>query len=138
MQDENNYKKLEELAKEKNIEIYKISAVTGEGLNPLFNHVAEVLKKLPKEDIVDIEDRVVYTLEDEADEFEIEIIDGEFVVSGPAVERLMGRVNIGDNESYHYMEKMLKKIGIEQALRDKGVKEGDTVKLLDWVFEWYE
>ena len=138
MQDENNYKKLEELAKEKNIEIYKISAVTGEGLNPLFNHVAEVLKKLPKEDIVDVEDRVVYTLEDEADEFEIEIIDGEFVVSGPAVERLMGRVNIGDNESYHYMEKMLKKIGIEQALRDKGVKEGDTVKLLDWVFEWYE
>ena len=138
MQDENNYKKLEELAKEKNIEIYKISAVTGEGLNPLFNHVAEVLKKLPKEDIVDVEDRVVYTLEDESDEFEIEIIDGEFVVSGPAVERLMGRVNIGDNESYHYMEKMLKKIGIEQALRDKGVKEGDTVKLLDWVFEWYE
>ncbi len=138
MQDENNYKKLEELAKEKNIEIYKISAVTGEGLNPLFNHVAEVLKKLPKEDIVDVEDRVVYTLEDEADEFEIEIIDGEFVVIGPAVERLMGRVNIGDNESYHYMEKMLKKIGIEQALRDKGVKEGDTVKLLDWVFEWYE
>lgn len=138
MQDENNYKKLEELAKEKNIEIYKISAVTGEGLNPLFNHVAEVLKKLPKEDIVDVEDRVVYTLEDEADEFEIEIIDGEFVVTGPVVERLMGRVNIGDNESYHYMEKMLKKIGIEQALRDKGVKEGDTVKLLDWVFEWYE
>ncbi len=138
MQDENNYKKLEELAKEKNIEIYKISAVTGEGLNPLFNHVAEVLKKLPKEDIVDVEDRVVYTLEEEADEFEIDIIDGEFVVSGPAVERLMGRVNIGDNESYHYMEKMLKKIGIEQALRDKGVKEGDTVKLLDWVFEWYE
>ena len=100
--------------------------------------MAEVLKKLPKEDIVDVEDRVVYTLEDEADEFEIEIIDGEFVASGPAVERLMGRVNIGDNESYHYMEKMLKKIGIEQALRDKGVKEGDTVKLLDWVFEWYE
>ncbi|MCR5186374.1 MAG: GTPase ObgE [Clostridia bacterium] len=138
MQDANNYKKLEDLAKEKDIEIYKISAVTGEGLDVLFNHVAEVLKKLPKEDIVDIEDRVVYTLEDEEDEFEVEIIDGEFVVTGPAVERLMGRVNIGDNESYHYMEKMLKKIGIEQALRDKGVKEGDTVKLLDWVFEWYE
>ena len=50
----------------------------------------------------------------------------------------MGRVNIGDNESYHYMEKMLKKLGIEDALREKGVKEGDTVKLLEWVFEWYE
>jgi Obg family GTPase CgtA-like protein len=33
---------------------------------------------------------------------------------------------------------MLKKIGIEQALREKGVKEGDTVKILEWEFEWYE
>ena len=36
------------------------------------------------------------------------------------------------------MEKMLKRLGIENALREKGVKEGDTVKLLEWVFEWYE
>ncbi len=138
MQDNLNLENLEKLAKERNIEIYKISAVTGEGLNELFNHVAKIIKTLPKEEIVDIEDRIVYTLDDEEDQFTIDIIDGEFIVEGPAVERLMGRVNIGDNESYHYMEKMLKKIGIEDALREKGVKEGDTVRLLEWVFEWYE
>ena len=138
MQDDSNFKELEKLAKKEKIEIFKISAVTGEGLNELFNHVSKVLKTLPKEELYEIEDRVVYTLEEDEDEFTIDIIDGEFVVTGPACERLMGRVNIGDNESYHYMEKMLKKLGIEQALRDKGVKEGDTVKILDWVFEWYE
>lgn len=138
MQDDINMKNLENLAKEKNLEMYKISAVTGEGLNELFNHVSEIIKTLPKEEIVDIEDRIVYTLDDDSEEFTIDIVDGEFIVEGPAVERLMGRVNIGDNESYHYMEKMLKKLGIEDALREKGVKEGDTVKLLEWVFEWYE
>ena len=138
MQDEENYKALETLAKEKDLEIYKISAVTGEGLNELFNHVAKLIKTLPKEEVVEIEDRIVYTLEDEEEQFEIEVKDNEFIVTGPAVERLMGRVNIGDNESYHYMEKMLKKLGIEQALKDKGVKEGDTVKILEWEFEWYE
>ena len=138
MQDEENYKALETLAKEKDLEIYKISAVTGEGLNELFNHVAKLIKTLPKEDVVDIEERIVYTLEEEQDQFEIEVKGNEFIVTGPAVERLMGRVNIGDNESYHYMEKMLKKLGIEQALKDKGVKEGDTVKILEWEFEWYE
>ncbi len=138
MQDNSNLENLENLAKEKNMEIYKISAVTGEGLNELFNHVSEIIKTLPKEEIVDIEDRIVYTLEDEEEGFTIDIVDGEFIVEGPAVERLMGRVNIGDNESYHYMEKMLKKLGIEEALREKGVQEGDTVKLLEWVFEWYE
>lgn len=138
MQDNSNLENLENLAKEKNMEIYKISAATGEGLNELFNHVSEIIKTLPKEDVVDIEDRIVYTLEDDEEQFTIDVIDGEFIVEGPAVERLMGRVNIGDNESYHYMEKMLKKLGIEDALREKGVKEGDTVKLLEWVFEWYE
>ena len=138
MQDEENFKALEQLAKERDMEIYKISAVTGEGLNELFNHVAKLIKTLPKEDVVEVEDRIVYTLEDDKDEFEIEVNGTEFIVTGPAVERLMGRVNIGDNESYHYMEKMLKKLGIEQALKDKGVKEGDTVKILEWEFEWYE
>ncbi len=138
MQDNSNLESLEKLAKEKDMEIFKISAATGEGLNELFNHVAKIIKTLPREEIVEIEDRIVYTLEDDSEEFTIDIIDGEFLVEGPAVERLMGRVNIGDNESYHYMEKMLKRLGIENALREKGVKEGDTVKLLEWVFEWYE
>ena len=120
------------------LEIFKISAVTGEGLNELFNHVAEIIKTLPKEEVVDVEDRIVYTLEEEEEQFKVEIINGEFIVTGPAVERLMGRVNIGDNESYSYMEKMIKKIGIEDELRRKGVKEGDTVKILEWEFEWYE
>ena len=139
MQDDENYKALEKLAKENGIEVYKISAVTGEGLNELFNHVADVIKTLPKEEIVEAEDRIIYTLdEDEEEQFTIEIVKGEFIVTGPAAQRLMGRVNIGDNESYAYMEKMLKKIGITQALKDKGVKEGDTVKILEWEFEWYE
>ena len=140
MQDDENYKALEKLAKEKDMEIYKISAVTGEGLNELFNHVAKIIKTLPKEEIVEVDDRIVYTLEDDEEEqFKIEMVKpGEFIVTGPAAQRLMGRVNIGDNESYAYMEKMLKKIGITQALKDKGVKEGDTVKILEWEFEWYE
>ena len=36
------------------------------------------------------------------------------------------------------IKRTLKKLGIEQALKDKGVKEGDTVKILEWEFEWYE
>ena len=138
MQNDENYKALEKLAKEKDIKIFKISAVTGEGLNELFNYVAEIIKTLPKEDIVDVEDRVVYTLDDDEEQFTIDVINNEYIVQGPAVERLMRRVNIGDNESYAYMEKMLKKLGIETALKEKGVKEGDTVKILEWEFEWYE
>ena len=120
-------------------DFYEISAITGEGVTQLMNDIADMLKTLPKEELIDVEDRVVYTLEDDEDEFTIrEIKTGEFYVEGPAVERLMGRVNIGDNESFAYLQRMIKKLGIEEALLEKGVQEGDTVHILEWDFEWYE
>lgn len=138
MQDEEDCLELEKLAKNKDLEFFRISAVTGEGLVELMNYVSEVVKTIPKEDIFESDERVVYTLEEDKDEFTVEeIAEGEFYVSGPAVERLMGRVNIGDNESFAYLQKMLKKLGIEDALKEKGVCEGDTVKILDWHFEYY-
>ena len=138
MQDNSLYQEVEEMAKEKGIEIFKISAATGEGIKELIGEISKLLKELPKEETIEAsEERVVYTLKEDKDEFEIEIIDGEYVVSGPAVERLMGRVNIQDNESMHYFQKQLSQLGIEAKLKAMGIKEGDSVKILEWEFEWY-
>ena len=106
MQDENLYKELEKVAKENDMEIFKISAATGEGVSDLIKHVASVLKTLPKEDLIEIEDRKVYTLEDK-DEYTITREDGMFVIRGEAVEKVMRRVNIADNESLYYFQKSL-------------------------------
>ena len=138
MQDENLYKDLEKLAKKEKIEIYKISAATGEGIDELMKHVAEVLKTLPKEDLIEIEEKVTYTLEDKKDEWTVRKENNEFIVEGKAVERLMGRINIEDNESMYYLQKSLKNMGIEDKLKELGVKEGDTVRLADWELEWYD
>ncbi len=138
MQDEELYKKLEKLAKENNMEIYKVSAATNQGLDELFKHVAEILKELPKEDLIDVEEKVVYTLDEKDEGFNVEVINGEFVVTGRAIERLMGRINVEDNESMNYLQKCMRKMGIDDALRAKGIREGDSVVLDDWEFEWYE
>ena len=138
MQDDTNLKKLEELAKKEKLELFKISSVTGEGVEQLIDHVTEVLKTLPKEELVEIEDRVVYTLKDKDQEWEAYEEDGVFYVKGRAVDRLMGRINIEDNESMYYLQKCLKNMGIEDKLKELGVCEGDTVKISDWELEWYE
>ena len=135
MQDENLYKELEKVAKENNMEIFKISAATGEGVSELIKHVAEVLKTLPKEDLIEIEDRKVYTLEDK-DEYTITKEDGMFVVRGEAVGRIMRRVNIEDNESLYYFQKSLDNLGVNQKLKKMGIKEGDIVKIDDYELEW--
>jgi GTP-binding protein len=137
MQDENLLKELEEFAKNNNIEMFEISAVIGNGIDNLMNRVVEVLKTLPKEELIEVEERMVYTLEDK-NEFSVTKEGEEYIVEGPAVERLMGRINIGDNESMHYFQKVIRQLGIEDELKKKGVKEGDTVKFLEWEFEWYQ
>lgn len=139
MQDENLYNDLEKLAKENNMEIFKISAVTGEGISELLKRVSQVLKELPKEDLYDeVEDKKVYTLQEEQEGFTIKREDGIFVVDGPAVDRVMRRVNLDDNESMYYFQKCLDSLGVNQKLKEAGVQEGDTVNICGWELEWYD
>ena len=111
IQDDEGVKELEELAKKEGLEIFKISGVTGEGVTELLNRVSEVLKTLPKEDIVEPEERVVYTLEEGKDEWTIRKEGEMFIIEGKAINRLMGRINIDDNESMYYFQKNLKIMG---------------------------
>lgn len=138
MQDSSLYQTLENLAKEKGLEIFKISAVTGQGLKELFQRVSEVLKTLPKEELEGSSEKVIYTLKEDREEFSVQVVDGEYIVTGPAIDRLMSRVNIEDNESLSYFQKVLEQIGVNAKLKQMNVKEGDTIKLNDWEFEWYD
>ena len=139
MQDENLYNDLEKLAKKNNIEIFKISAVTGEGISELLKRVSQVLKELPKEELYDeVEDKKVYTLQEEQEGYTIKKKDGIFVVDGPAVDRVMRRVNLEDNESMYYFQKCLDSLGVNQKLKEAGVQEGDTVNICGWELEWYD
>ena len=136
MQDSTLYEKLEKLAKEKGLEIFKISAATGEGLKELMHEVANVLKTLPKEQIVEATaPKKVYRLEEE-EPYTITRKDDMFVVDGPAIRELMRKVNMEDNESLYYFQKRLSELGVNQKLKDAGVQEGDTVKVFDYLLEW--
>lgn len=138
MQDDTGFKELEKIAQKENLEIYKISGVTGEGVSELLDRVSSILKTLPKEEIVEEAEKKVYTLEEDENEFTVRKEGEIFVVEGKAVNRLMGRINIDDNESMYYFQKKLKELGIEEELKKQGIREGDYVKMLNWTFEWFE
>ncbi len=137
VQDETLLKELEELAKKEKLEFFKISGVTGEGVESLINRVEQALKELPHEELVEEEEKIVYTLE-ETEDFTVTKEKGKFLVEGKAVYRIMSRVNMDDNESLYYFHKCLENTGINSKLKEMGIQEGDIVKMLDWEFEWYQ
>ena len=135
---EEYYHELEKVAEKLHLEIFKISSATGEGIDILLDYVSKQLKLLPKEDIYEDEDKIVYTLDEDKDDFSITRINNEFEVKGKAIEKVIRRINIDDNESMYYLHKKLVILGIEQALKEKGIKEGDIVRISNYEFEWYE
>ena len=88
--------------------------------------------------MIDVNQRKVYKLEEDKDDFEIVKEDDMYVVIGPAVEKLMSRVNLEDTESMYYFQRKLDELGVNEALKKAGVKDGDTVKVVDWELEWYD
>ena len=138
MQDENLYLELEKLAKEKGLEIYKISAASKQGVKELLARVSEVLKTLPKEDLVEVEEiKKVYTLEDKED-ITVKKEGGMYIVCGDVITKLMRTVNLEDNESLHYFHRRLNELGVNDRLRSLGIKDGDLVQISDWELEWEE
>ena len=129
---------LEKLAEKNNMEFFKISSVTGEGVEKLLDYVSQLIKTLPKEELVQKEERMVYILEDEKEKFTITKEKNQYVVKGEAVERIIRRVNIGDNESLYYLHKKLIELGVEEELKKQGIKEGDIVKISNYELEWFE
>ena len=140
MQDEKLYTDLEILAKKKKIEIFKISAVTGKGLRALMQRVSQVLQELPKEDLYDdlIEDKKLYTLQEDEDEITIEKEGELYIVTGKKVGKVMRSVNIADNESLYYLQKNLAELGVDEKLKKMGIQEGDIVKIGEYELEWYD
>lgn len=137
-QDSSLYEELEKLAQKQKMEIFKISAATGQGIKELMEHVAEVLKKLPKEELVEVShSRKIYKLE-EKENFTIIKEDDTYVVDGPAIRDLMRRVNMEDNESLYYFQKRISELGVDARLKQMGVKDGDSVRVYDYELEWQD
>lgn len=138
LQDETKLKELEEVCKKDGREVIKISAATNKNMDELVEKVAKMLKELPEdEDMYD--DEEIYTIkldDDEEDDFKIEVIEGEYVVTGPAIDKLLRRVNVDDFESRQYMQRFLKNMGVMNRLEEMGIDNGDTVDIKGFKFNW--
>lgn len=121
-------------------DIVQISAATGENIDQLLYKVADLLEEQPvvKEEI-ETESRVIYRHEKDPDKFEISRDDdGAYVVSGGAIERLFMMTDFTREAAVRRFARQMRTMGIDDALRDRGIQAGDTVRILGGEFEFVE
>ena len=121
---------------EQGLEVFGISALTGQGLQPLLYRLADKLDELPREE-APIEEVARFTVDRTEETWEVEKIgDGEFRVSGRPVEILVMRTQIDNEFAIRRLHRQLEKRGVINRLRQKGAKDGDTVRIRDLEFDF--
>jgi GTP-binding protein len=115
-----------------------LSAVTGEGVRPLLYRVKELLDRTPQPGPVEIDAEVVIRPKVEDKSFTIKREGAAWRVSGKHIERIAAMTYFEFDEPLMRFQTTLERLGISQALKEAGVKVGDTVYIGDEVLEWGE
>lgn len=118
------------------LEVSLISGVTGQGVDELLDKTYQLLCSIPPEVIIG-ETPVVRRYQAE-EPFVITIVDGVYEVSGYRIEKLFNITNFNSDEGLQRFQQTVKKMGLEGALKAKGIKEGDTVRIKEMEFEFTE
>ncbi|CEE02167.1 GTPase obg [Caldibacillus thermoamylovorans] len=140
---EENLEKFKEQLQE-DIPIFPISAVTQSGIRDLLFAIADTLENTPEFPLHHVEEdetinRVVYKHEKAEQDFIItRDPDGVFVLSGEKIEKLFKMTDFTHDESVRRFSRQLRGMGVDDALRERGAKDGDIVRLLDFEFEFIE
>lgn len=119
--------------------IFPVSAATGEGLKELVYAVAQALPEAPAPEIfVRQEEQHKVTQAEAPHRFDLTKEEDVFIVSGKEIERHVKMTLFESEEGLYRFQNILKVMGIDDALRAEGIKEGDKVQIAGLEFEWQD
>ena len=117
-------------------EIMPISTVSHENVNALMWKAHAMLEDAPEPEAVQA--MPVYRASEDPRAFSIEQVEEGWVVKGEAIERAAAMTYWEHRESIRRFQRLMENIGVEEALREAGIEEGDTVFIGDYELEWQD
>ena len=118
--------------------VFAISAVSGQGVRELLYYVKGILDNM--EDTPIVYEQEFFPDSRDTDDYTITIdeADGAYVVEGPKIDKMLGYTNIDSEKGFLFFQNFLKKQGILKELEEKGIQEGDTVRMYGLEFDYYK
>ncbi len=139
-QAEENLPKVINELEAKDYEVFPISAVTKKGVKELIYRVSELLDTLPDE-MPPIEEEEVIIRPDFSEEEEIVIkrLDGDlYEIEGTFVEKNIQKTDFNNDAAVKRMLRVLQHHGLNEKMKERGIKQGDTVQIGPMAFEYLE
>ena len=130
---------LEEFKKKVDLEIFEVSAATNKGLDKVVNRLADILDTIPNNPLYDdsqIESHILYKFKKEEPFTITRDDDGTWVISGDEVEKIFKMTKFTSEEAIYRFAKKLRRMGIDDKLKELGAEEGDQVRILKFYFDF--
>lgn len=127
-------------AKYPKIDVVEVSTVTNQGLDLLLNKTADLLEVQEQEVQVqeEIDEVKIYKFEKEEDYIITIDSDGTFVLGGERIEKLFAMTDFSTYDNTRRFANILRKMGVDDALRKYGAKDGDIIRISDFEFEFQD
>ena len=143
MDEEGANEKLSDFKKKVKKEVIAISSLTHEGIDELVNKCHELLSKTEPFPLMGtqqkIATRVYNAYQDQKPIFEVKKEkDHVYRLVGESIERTYSLINLSTDEGLMRLINYLRKINVEEALKEAGAEDGDSVFLCDFEFEYLE
>ena len=135
-------KEFETYVKASGWDLLYVSAATGDGLQELVHTTARLLEELPPltvyESEISPEEQALKSARGAADKETLirRESDGTFVVEGEWLYNLVGQTNFEDYESLNFFQRVLQKSGVFELLEEHGCRDGDSVSIYDFEFDF--
>lgn len=128
--------RFEQFVRENGWELMYVSAATGDGIPEMVRKVAQRLEELPPIKIFESEVTPEEQYQESAKHTEIRFENGKYLVEGDWLYNLMGQVNFDNYESLNFFQRVLQKSGVFEQLEEAGCRDGDTVSIYDFEFDF--
>ncbi|MFN4152199.1 MAG: Obg family GTPase CgtA, partial [Candidatus Sericytochromatia bacterium] len=115
--------------------VFTISTATKEGVQNLVDHITKILPSIPRDAYVVVEDD---DMEQDDQAFEI-IREGSdtFIIENQRIQKLLELTDVYDERALNRFMKIITGAGVLDRLKKMGIREGDTVKVGDFQFDYY-
>ena len=132
---------LEKFKEKVNLPVFEVSAMNNEGLDKVLIELADMLDKIEKQPLYEderFESHVLYKFKQEQPFTITRDNDGAYVIRGDEIEKIYKMTWFVTDEAFLRFSNKLRKLGIDDKLKEMGIQNGDTVRILDYEFEYRE
>lgn len=139
--DSEEYLEFKEHIERKGIKVFPVSAPLRLGITELMAETVKILAKAEAEQVEEAVETFDFELDDQDPTYRnvtVRKSGSTYILDGKQLEKIFNSTNFNDMGSLRYLYKYIERSGAVETMKGLGLLEGDSIRIKDFEFEYYD